>query len=374
MNRHPRPHLHTVEEIVDMMRGRMRDLVQAWGLQGRYDGNDFVCLNPLRADRKAGSFRVCVRGSHQGLVRDFAGGQNWSPLSFTADLMFGGDNAQALRWARAFLGLDGADPDSFQRTQAAVRQREAAPPPDEEAEAKRRAAHAIWLEARADVAGTPVERYLRGRAIDLRRLMFPVRSLRFHPGLRNAESGRDWPAMVAAIVGADGQFLSVHRTWLEVRPDGTVRKAPLEHPKKTLGRYAGGTIRLWRGHTTDKQTGEVRQGRKLSDPKLDGWCDITEGLEDGLSVALACPDARVLVGVALASMAAIRLPPGIEGVNLWQQNDPPGSPAEKAFGRVVENFHQQGKRVRLCRPPAGFKDANEALQAAIAAEQGRAEA
>lgn len=365
--------LYSVDQIADMLRARMPDLVEAWGLKGYRDGNDFVCPNPLRADRTAGSFRICVRGSHCGLIKDFASGGRWSALGFTAALWFRGDQVQSIKWARGWLGLDGTDPDSLQKTRVAVEAAATADDDhDEDAEKTRRRAYARYLEAQADVLGTPVDAYLRGRAIDLRRLPFPVKALRFHPHLWNTESQRHWPAMVAPVIGADGKFLAVHRTWLEVHADGRVAKAPLQKAKKAWGRYAGGTIRLWAGGC-DPETGEIRKGRPLAKVKPGAWCDITEGIEDGLSVAIAMPELRVLVGVALASMASIRLPDAVAGVTLWQQNDAPGSPAEAGFARVVENFTNQGKRVRLARPPEGFKDPNEVLKAMLAQEQRMAE-
>jgi hypothetical protein len=74
-------------------------------------------------------------------------------------------------------------------------------------------------------------------------------ALRFHPALWNEETQRHWPALVAAIVDPEGQLTAVHRIWLA--PDGS-GKAPLRDRKMTLGRYAGGVIRLWRGATASR--------------------------------------------------------------------------------------------------------------------------
>lgn len=75
-------------------------------------------------------------------------------------------------------------------------------------------------------------------------------------------------------------------------------------------------------------------------------------------------------GRGVGQHGAYHLPDAVEGVNFWRQNDPPGSKAESAADRVVENALRQDKRVRLCRPPAGFKDVNDWLQAAAAPAQG----
>ena len=138
---------------------------------------------------------------------------------------------------------------------------------------------------------------------------FPLRAVRFHASLWCQEAGRAYPAMVAPVVDGKGKFLALHRTWLTAGG----AKAPVATPKKVLGRYRGGLIRLWRGGcASDPETGALRQTPRLAEVTAPVEVDLTEGIEDGLSVALACPEARVVVaGVALASMAAIRWPPAI---------------------------------------------------------------
>jgi hypothetical protein len=64
-------------------------------------------------------------------------------------------------------------------------------------------------------------------------------------------------------------MVAVHRTWL--MPDGS-GKAPLRDPKMTLGRYAGGAIRLWRGAS----------GKALKDAPTGDSIVITEGIEEAL--------------------------------------------------------------------------------------------
>ena len=367
----PRRRIYSIDEIVDMMRARTGELVEkVWRLQGRRDGHDFVALNPLRRDRSPGSFRVCLDGNYRGMVKDFASGEVWSPLSFTAALLYKGDTGAALRWARAWLGLSGEDPGAFAQTRKAVEAVRAGEDADSpSAEEVRGKAQRRWLEAREPLLGTPVDGYLAGRGIELARLPYPVRALRYHPHLWNAESNRHWPAMVAGIVGADGKFLSVHRTWLEVQSSGRVTKAPLVEPKKTWGGYKGGAIRLWAGLRVDGETGEVRKGVQLARAPAGTEPDLTEGIEDGLAVVVSDPALRVLVGVSLSNMAALRLPDCVSGLVVWQQNDAPDSPAAAQFARVVESLSGRGLRVRLARPPEGIKDVNEWLQRLLAERQ-----
>lgn len=92
-------------------------------------------------------------------------------------------------------------------------------------------ARELWRASRPAV-GTLVESYLRARGITLA----PPLSLRFHPGLWHMESGRRWPAMVAAVQGPDGAMLGAHRTYL--RSDGS-GKAPVSPARPPPGHGRG---------------------------------------------------------------------------------------------------------------------------------------
>lgn len=72
-------------------------------------------------------------------------------------------------------------------------------------------AMAVWRQS-CPVAGTLAERYLRQRGVNLPE--WPE-SLRFHPGLWHGESRKAWPALVAAVSGADGKPCAVQRLWLD---------------------------------------------------------------------------------------------------------------------------------------------------------------
>lgn len=360
-----RPYLVSVDEIARGLEGRVLELVQSqWQLDGQIDGNNFVACNPLRLDRSPGSFMVGIDGPYRGLVRDFASGQSWSLLQFTAEHAFAGDIGAAIKWAKGWLGLDGQDAKALQVTRRAIAADQSAAQGEARAKAERtrRLAHRRYLEATADLRDTPVDRYLLGRGIDIRAFDFPLGSLRYHPALWNEESGQSWPAMVAAIVNSEGQHIAAHRTWLQVHDDGSVTKAPLAKAKKVLGASRGGLIRLWAGRTIDPDTGEIRKGRKLALCKGGVTLELTEGIEDGLSVALAMPEARVCAGISISNVQSLKVPPQVDCIAFWRDNDAPGSEADHGFQKVVQNIRAQGKRVRIVRPPAAFKDINAFLQ------------
>jgi len=232
--------------------------------------------------------------------------------------------------------------------------------------ARRAGAWRIWSAAERSVLGTYAESYLSGRGIDLRALPHAVGSLRYVPELHNVEADRKLPAMIAAIIGRDNKFLGIHRTWLKPTRHGAT-KADLADAKLTLGKYrdAGGSIRLWAG--AGPRGGK---GRALGD--LDqAWADgrltknesrvsITEGIEDGLTGALAAPELRVLVAVSVAQIASMWLPDAIREAILIADNDEPNSAAAKQLEKGIQRFWNDGRQVRLIRAPEG-KDINAYL-------------
>jgi len=105
--------------------------------------------------------------------------------------------------------------------------------------------------------------YLRARGIDPAQLPGGVPpTLRYHGGLKHADTGLVFPAMVAAVQAVDGRVAGIHRTFL--KPDGSARRRS-PAPRRWAG-VLGGCIRLcW---------AEARMG-------------LAEGIETALSVMAA---------------------------------------------------------------------------------------
>lgn len=345
-----------IGQIVDALSARIDVLVCDLFPAGVQDGPEYR-VGSL-AGEPGKSLAIRLKGARRGVWCDFASGEKGDALDLVAMTLFGRaekPKAEALRWARSWLGEGGHDHERMATTRRAVQPKVAkATSQADEDEAKRRRALAIWIGARESLKDTPAAAYLLGRGIDLGRLGRQPRALRFAPDLPNVESGRSWPALVAAITDGDGRHVATHRTWLEVRAGGRVAKAPLEDAKMTLGRYAGGAIRLWRG----------AGGKPLREAAPASAVVLTEGIEDGLSIAQACPDRRVLAAVSLANMAGLVLPSAIATVVIAAQNDAPGSSAALALAAAAAAFAGQGRSVLLARPPASVKDANDLLNAA----------
>jgi hypothetical protein len=344
-----------IREIVAGLTRNIEPLVRQILPRGIREGSEW-CVGSV-AGEPGRSTKVNLRS---GLWADFAAGENvkGDPLDLVARVLFRGDRRDAIRWAVEWLGIERESQGSNVRapgysadqigTFAVDKDRDQEN--DRDKEARTGAACRIFLEAQPHLARTPADRYLLSRGIDLKDLCRKPGALRFHEALWHSESQRTWPGLVAAI-SLDSRIVAVHRTFL--RPDGS-GKAPVNNPKKTLGPYRGGAIRLWRGST----------GLPLKDVLDDDTIVIGEGLEDSLTAAVAAPHHRVLCAVSLSNLAAVKLPAQIKTVIILAQNDPPGSAAAQGLQRAVASFQAQGRVVKIARPPANYKDFNDIAQRA----------
>ena len=139
-----RPVLMPIGDIADLLAQHAEALAPDFLRGGRRDGGTW------RAGSIGGeagqSLCVWTRGTKQGQWHDFAAGRGGDMLDLAAACRFGGDMKEALRWARAWLGLDNIDPASFEIRQAQAAEDRAARAAEAEAQAeqKRRAAMRIW--------------------------------------------------------------------------------------------------------------------------------------------------------------------------------------------------------------------------------------
>ncbi|WP_293943220.1 CHC2 zinc finger domain-containing protein [Sphingomonas sp.] len=184
----------------------------------------------------------------------------------------------------------------------------------------------IWRAA-GPIGGTPAEAYLRGRGLDLR---LPE-SLRF---ARLRYGSKTLPCLVALIANADNKIGGVQRTF--VKKDGSA-KADVPAPKLSLGRIAGGAIRL------------APAAANLI---------VTGGLEDGLTLQQEMGLA-VWAATGEGNMAGMALPVGVKVVTIGADRDEAG---ERHARRAADAFVEQGRTVSIIRPLPGFNDFNSELQ------------
>jgi hypothetical protein len=281
-----------------------------------------------------GSMWVHLRGAKQGHWQDAATGEFGDALDLLAACRYAGDKKAAYAAGLAWLGWGGAAAEPARRPPPAARHAAAN---DDDTAKKRAYALRLYLGARPTLALTPVASYLADRGIDLAALGRQPRALRYHPDLRHRESGKNFPAMVAAISGPDGSHMATHRTYLERTGGGWVKLRGV-NAKLSIGEFAQGSIRIWRGVSR----------RALRDAPANEPVVIGEGIETCLSIALACPELRVLCAVSLGNMGSVWLPDQVRMVVLAADNDTHPA-ARLALQRAIERHIDAGREVRVAR-------------------------
>jgi DNA polymerase I-like protein with 3'-5' exonuclease and polymerase domains len=200
---------------------------------------------------------------------------------------------------------------------------------EEDADARQRSAFALTIwHACGPGNATLVQAYLAARGIKL-----PLSNvLRFHAGLKHP-SGGIWPAMVALVTnGADATPLAIHRTFLA--RDGA-DKAPVDPQKMMLGPCRGGVVRL-------ADPGDVLM--------------VGEGIETCLA-AMQATGHPAWAALSTAGLRTLDLPDSVRDVIVLADGDAAG---EAAARYCAWRWKQEGRRVRIARPPQGM-DFNDML-------------
>nr|WP_246573751.1 toprim domain-containing protein [Chelatococcus asaccharovorans] len=130
-------------------------------------------------------------------------------------------------------------------------------------------------------------------------------------------------------------------------------------PKRAYCEYAGGFVPLSRG----------RSGKPIAQAPQGEWVACAEGVENGLSVALARPELRVLTSVSLANLGNITLPDHIGGVYVIADNDSEPD-ALRQLNASLALLETRNFPTRVVRAPEPHKDFNDWLQV-LAAQSGK---
>lgn len=370
----------SAREIAAMLDAQAEALARELLTGGRREGK-FFCAGSV--DGEAGqSLKVNLSGAMQGKWTDFSaakGSDDYSGdmLQLIAVVKFGGwgsaeGKRSAIEWAKSWLGLDDLSPDRLAtvKREAAERQAKSAKEAEKEKAEGRKRAGWLWHGA-VPIAGTPAQAYLEARGIDFARLGRLPGSLRYRPDVWCPVRKSKQPAMIAGIMALDGGLAGVHRTYLDIHGWDHARRRGVVHVvkvqdakgrwkshKMSLGLYTGGCIPLWKG-ACSKTLRAITAGTPVY---------VSEGIEDGLSVALASPELRVVAGVALANIGGLQLPPQAGPVVFIGQNDPIGSKAADAFEGAIARQQEAGRKVQFFFPAPTFKDFNDQLLGKVMAK------
>jgi len=353
--------LVSIDLIKFELNARLDSLVMQLYPAARKDGPEWR-LGDL-SGRPGQSLAIHRMGNRAGWWKDFSSGEGGDVIGLIQHGACGGDIKRAIAWAKDWLGMGNGSIDPVDRKR---REKEAdrikAAQAEEERQARekrRRAAMRYYLEA-LPLPGTPGERYLIGRHIDLRRLGKAPGALRYHPEMLDRANGVYRPCLIGKLDGPDGQLVTIHRTFLHIHSDGRVTKAS-EDPdcpmrdekgqcaaKLAFGAYAGAWIPIWRGVSGKPM-------RKMADGE---WITITEGIEDALTLAIAQPQLRIVSALSLSNLGNLLLPERAGGLIVAADNDA-GEDARRGLERAIARLETRGFRVRTVRPPARFKDFND---------------
>lgn len=170
----------------------------------------------------------------------------------------------------------------------------------------------------APLIGSLAEHYLEGRGIN----PALATGLRFlsncycRPSPESTQ--RNWPALIAPVTDDSGAITAVHRIYLD--PDGAIDerlgKAPLDDPKRSLGRMYGNVVRI----------GEPQ-----------ALLVIAEGIENALSIRTAFPGQTVHAALTAGNLASYRPPSATRRLLIALDDDTTGRTAARALmGRSLD--------------------------------------
>jgi putative DNA primase/helicase len=307
-------------EIALMLAERMEDLAMA--LQG--DPPTYRHGNQIRYGNHL-SLSIEVRGQKRGTWCDHSNDKKGGDALGLVAYLRGQGQADAVRWAKRFLGIGDGDGEPLPVAPPRVSK------PEPEAKSTLPFARAIWGEA-VPAERTLVERYLVSRGLTLPRSA----PLRFHPACRRAEERL--PAMVALMTDpVTAEPVGVHRTFL--RSDGSGKADG--QAKMMLG--GSGVIRL------------------SADTEVTTGLGLAEGIETALAI-LQTGWSPVWAAGNAGAISAFPVLPGIEALTIFADHDANGV-GTRAARACAERWVAAGREVVVRTPPAGL-DWNDVVRRA----------
>lgn len=368
----------SAKDIGDMLRQHAEAL--GWMLfpAARKIGG-FLCIGSLQGER-GDKLKIRLSGPKAGTWVDY--GTSDSDPKGKGDMLKllqltvgNGDIKQGIAEAKRYLNLDSMDPLALERMRdrAAKAQARAERETADYNEKRRRDAEGLWFKAAPLTPSSPAFQYLAGRGIDFTALGRLPGAIRFRT-VKHAELGdKLLPAMVTKFASLDGRHAATHVTFLKYELGGRWVKLPkievadeetgeieLEDVAKKIFGPAwalGAHISLWKGD----------QRCPLKAVKPGTAVECSEGIEDGLSYALANPAARVIAAGTLGLIGQVRLPAQAGDFNVLAQNDTKPRPIaqlEEAIRAQQAQARAQGspRKIGQRRPPQGIKDWNDWLR------------
>ena len=187
---------------------------------------------------------------------------------------------------------------------------------------RRECARRLW-ESTRPVAGTVAAAYLDARGVGH---VARAPALRFRPGIAHPNAPGRFPALVAGVQDAGGQFVGIQRTYL----DGA-RKAALDPVRASLGSLAGGAVRIL-------------------EPAGDALL-LGEGIEStAAAVRVLDWPGGAWATLGTSGLRAVVLPASVRRVVIAADRDAGGL---RAAAALAERLESEGRTVTIEVPPFG---------------------
>ncbi|MCT7662343.1 toprim domain-containing protein [Shinella kummerowiae] len=360
-------------EIKQGLKDRILDVCQRLLPDGVRKGRLWVAHNPVTQDYSQSSeFKVAL-DRDIGAWKDYRTGEKSDVIGLVA-YVHGTDVKGALDWARDFLGFARLSAEDRRRMAERTRQAQARAAEDAERHRLKRMerAEGIWEEGLQDGSLSTAEAHgrgyfaARGCALDaianrdLQTFRFapaqefwPRAQWRHENGRRiKVSAGPKYPAVLSAMRLPTGQVSAVHITFLSPLGPQKLPVSADENAKLMFGEAKGAMIRIAHG-----PEGQPPEMAREAHPLL-----LCEGVEDGLSLASACPEARVWAAGSLSALASAPVWLScVSAVLLARDNDWGNATAQKQFDDVLAALLAHGKPVTVIESHVG-KDFNDLIQ------------
>lgn len=360
-------------EIKQALKDRIESLCQRLLPTGKREGRLWVSHNPITNDFHQTPELKIALDRDPGAWKDYRTGEKGDVLGLVQYLT-GGDFRAAMDWSRDFLGLRSMTAEQRQdmKRRADDERRKAEARAEADRLKRMGRAEQVWNSGYQDGARSTAEAHARayfaarGCPIDdipnrdMQTFRFAAAQeywkraqFRHENGRRiKVQDGPKFPAVLSAMRMPTGQISAVHMTFLS--PLGP-QKLPVtgdETAKIMFGEARGAMIRISHG-----PEGEPPETATRAFPLI-----LCEGVEDGLSLALAIPEARVWAAGSLGAMASAPVwLPCVGSIIVARDNDWEKKTAVKQFERVMEELSRAEKPLTEMTSHLG-KDFNDLMK------------
>lgn len=358
------------QKILDDLENVIAAVMGANAHRRHMKGGGWNVTNPYRAQAKPDQMYIWLRGGRRGAWKDFVSGEKGDAIDLVAYCLEGIVHAdsrmRAVEWVEDRYGIRQMDPaqkkklaDQAQASKERMERQDA-----DRRHGNRERSRKMFFAADARILGTPVETYLAGRGVQLVDVPNLSPAFRFQPDCeywlgapRDGEGNRlgrgpRFPALVSAMVSADGTLNACHLTFIAHDGRG---KAPVEKAKLMWPETSGFVVRCTNGPSAMRPEDAAQAG-------IAGVVGLTEGIEDALSAAIAEPGLRMWAAGSLSGLLHVPDHACASGWLVFQDNDWGKPQAKKLFDRAVARLRATGKPVEVIAMPADWgKDVNDAI-------------